>query len=76
MGSFAVVCIVIAGLIAGIVALVRGPRHSSGFAALTPFHDFQPKDKRAVETIIEMKGKKKFNEKESGNNRSPEKDEQ
>ncbi|MEX2117235.1 MAG: hypothetical protein WEB37_10120 [Bacteroidota bacterium] len=67
MITFIIVVVVIAGLIAGIVALIRGPRQSSGIAALTAFHDFQPKDKqRTIETVIELKEQKKFKEEESG----------
>lgn len=67
MISFAIVSVIIAALLVGIATIIQGPKHSSGFAALTAFHDFQPRDKQsAIETIMELKEEKKFKEVESG----------
>jgi len=68
--GFLIIVAIIAVLILGVVKLIKEPK-GSGFASLTAFHDFQPKDKQAsIEAVIEHKAKKKTEEQESGKDRS------
>ncbi len=64
----AVIILLLAGIIAAIAYKDKKSLQRSGsFASMTAFHDMQTKEKqKAVETIIEKKADKKWEEEESG----------
>jgi hypothetical protein len=64
----AVIILILAGIIAAITSKDKKRLQRSGsFASMTAFHDMQSKDKqKAMETIIEQKAEKKWEEQESG----------
>jgi hypothetical protein len=71
------VWLILAGAaIALLLAIATGRMSGKGsnFAALTSFHDMQPKDRRdAVEVIVEKKAGKRWSSDESGNGTDDEK---
>ncbi|MGD0590554.1 MAG: hypothetical protein ABSA44_07105 [Bacteroidota bacterium] len=60
---------VIVFLMAGIIYAIREKNihHSGSFASMAAFHDMQTAEKqKAMETIVEQKADKKWEDKESG----------
>ena len=64
------IAVILALPVAMIVAIVKGALRrdgGTGFAAMTAFHDFVPKDKQAaIEIVMEQKAGKSFQQQLSG----------
>jgi predicted Holliday junction resolvase-like endonuclease len=67
----AVIILLLAGIIAAIASKDKKKLQRSGsFASMAAFHDMQSNEKqKAIETIIERKAEKKWEEEESGENK-------